>query len=73
MKANRYTEEEVEIHLTRDEFDLLLLCMGIALGATIGSGVWLRKNSVLRLVNRINEGNPQYIPYEISEEEAPQA
>jgi hypothetical protein len=56
------------IQLTADEFDLLLIMAGYATGAAEGVGEHDLKWSFVKLMNRINEGNPDWTPYAIPEE-----
>ena len=61
------TGTEVVITLTEDQFGQLLVALGIAAGSQIAASrplfFWL-----IRLANALNEGNPQWRPYEIPEE-----
>jgi hypothetical protein len=58
------TSEGVRVDLTRDEFDKLLVALGIATGALsrIGDTIWL-----VKLINAVNDGNPDFVPYEVNE------
>jgi hypothetical protein len=59
--------ERIQIDISVDEWGNLLLLMGYALAARrkqTGIMPW----HWLRLINSINEGNPQFTPYEIPEE-----
>jgi hypothetical protein len=58
---------QVIITITEEEWCELLLSLGYATGSMRkdGSFMWTR---ALRLVNSINEGNPDYIPYKIPED-----
>lgn len=61
------TNSTVRITLTRDEFDLLLLSLGIAAGMASEDNPKLFR-SIFRLVNAINDGNPNFTPYQIDPE-----
>jgi hypothetical protein len=50
----------VRIEMTRDEWEQLLICLGFAAGADPA-----RLPHVVRLLNSINRGNPQFAPYEV--------
>jgi hypothetical protein len=56
-----YREENGQVILTmsRTDFDMLLMMLGA------GAGILGIKESLL-FVNRLNEGNPHFIPYEVS-------
>jgi hypothetical protein len=51
--------------LTVDDYDTLLIALGVATGAlgTHSPAAW----GIVRLINCINEGNPDFTPYEIPE------
>lgn len=53
----------VVIDISEDEFAELLLAMGFAIGGA--SGFQGFRQAWLRLVNSINEGNPNFTPYEV--------
>lgn len=57
-------EGRVTIEMSEEEHDRLICMMGYAVGAA------MRQDSDLgwgwiRLVNRLNEGNPDFVPYKI--------
>lgn len=57
--------DTVMLHMSRDDYERLLLVMGTATGAALmGRGV-LNANEVIKLLNRLNEGNPNYTPYQV--------
>ena len=62
-----YKEEDGKVILTldRSDYEMLLLCLGMAAGWAIKE----KKDSspFVELVNRINEGNPDFIPYQVRE------
>jgi len=62
-----YSEEndQVVLRLSRDDYQKLMITLGIAAGS-LGpqSSVFLE---IFGLTNRLNEGNPTYRPYRISE------
>lgn len=60
-----YSEQDGKVVLTlsREDYDLLLLALGCAIGIEA-----VDRQAVKRwfaLLNRINQGNPSYTPYEI--------
>lgn len=69
MEEKKHSDEQktvrFEFSLTPDEFDLLLLMAGVATGATMRQGDKEMAYGFLRFVNRLNENNPNFTPYEI--------
>lgn len=53
------------ITLTNEEYDELLIMIGYAAGSAGKMGNMELRNNFLRLLNRINEGNPNWTPYEV--------
>lgn len=58
----------VALELTADAFDQLILCMGYAGGAALRDHDRAKFRGFLQLANTVNEGNPNWTPYEIPEE-----
>ena len=58
-------QKTLEFSLTVDEFDLLLLMMGLAASCVMRHGNKEVAYAFMRLVNRVNENNPNFVPYEI--------
>jgi len=56
--------KDITFSLTPDEFDSLLLMAGYAIGAAFPDNRKLAY-AFLRLANRLNEGNPNWTPYQI--------
>jgi hypothetical protein len=56
------------ITLDRNDYESLLVTLGYAIGAAIKDEDARRAWAILRLANRINEGNPAYIPYKVPPE-----
>jgi hypothetical protein len=65
-----YTQqgERVTLDMTRDDYDKLMLMLGYATGAANMAGELTLFWSWLRLANELNNGNPNFRPYEIPEE-----
>ena len=57
-------EDRVNISLTRDEFEALLIMCGYATAAAMKQDTKMGY-AFLALVNTINRDNPKWIPYEI--------
>jgi hypothetical protein len=51
---------QVIINISEDEFAILLLALGFAIGSTKS---WTQKRIWFLLANSINEGNPNWTPY----------
>jgi hypothetical protein len=58
-------DDHITLELTADEFAGLLLALGYAAGAAHGRGEVKMFYGWLRLVNAINDGNPDFTPYAI--------
>lgn len=54
-----------EITLSQEDFDTLLLALGMATGLCFRGGQERMAYGVIQLTNRINVGNPHFRPYEI--------
>ena len=59
---------DVEIKLTRGDYEQLLIVLGYATGAAWSSGNPGFSYAILRLANVINRDNPNWIPYQIPDE-----
>lgn len=62
-----YSEQNGQVVLTmsREDYDLMLLLLGAGTAAHI---VWDRK--ALEFLNRLNEGNQHYTPYQMDEKKS---
>ena len=62
----KYTEkgDRVTLEMTRDDFGRLLQMMGAAVGTASRNDPDLAA-AWLEFVNRLNDGNPNFAPYEI--------
>lgn len=58
--------DRMHIEVSLDDWDSILVTLGAALGVVFRDPskfyIWLA------VINRLNEGNPHFIPYEIPEE-----
>ncbi len=64
--------DTVFLTMTVDQYELLLLALGYATGAASKDGssfFW----TFVRLVNELNEGNPNFTPYELPPDPSPPA
>lgn len=64
-----YSEEngQVVLRMNRGDYKCLLMVMGMATGAAIEGRGLLDLTAILGLMNRLNEGNRNYTPYEVAE------
>jgi len=62
-----YSEKDGQVTLTmsREDFSNLLMILGIAAGSLGPESPMLAR--VFNLVNRLNQGNPNYTPYQVSD------
>lgn len=62
-----YSEKDGQVTLTMDRntYDNLLLAMGIATGWALHDGNKTQANALFRLINKLNEGNPNFNPYRV--------
>lgn len=65
----RYSEVDrmVQLTMTDDDYDNLLLLMGAAAGSSARTGDNPQVRKIFGLVNRLNDGNPNFKPYEVRE------
>lgn len=70
-----YVEKDGQVVLTmdRDDYDRLLLVLGYCTGAAANGDGPVTFIGMVRLINRLNEGNPGFTPYEVPSVEARQA
>lgn len=64
MSYSKSSDDNIVLTMTRDDYSRLLIAMGMAVGAALGRGM-LNTKEVIKLLNRINEGNPNYSPYQV--------
>jgi hypothetical protein len=60
-----YQERDGEVILTmsREDYQMLLLVLGYATGGAIQQR-WTSAQRMFELTNRLNQGNPHYVPYQ---------
>lgn len=68
MSYKRTDDGRIVLDLSPDQFDGILIALGYALGFAQDSGNVEYVQCWLRLVNQINQGNPNYTPYEVTEQ-----
>jgi NADPH-dependent glutamate synthase beta subunit-like oxidoreductase len=67
--TNTQEGDRVTIEMTRDDYDTLLIILGAGLSAIYSKeGDNRTYNSWLRFINELNNGNPNFTPYEIPSE-----
>jgi hypothetical protein len=60
--------DTVTLTMTLDDFQTLLICIGLAAGAMGEPGKPAR--GLIGLANRLNVGNPQFVPYDLTPPDA---
>lgn len=62
-----YREQDGQVVLTmsREDWQHVLLTFGYAAGAMGNVGDENSRRGVFKLLNRLNEGNPNYTPYQV--------
>jgi hypothetical protein len=64
-----YREENGQVVLTmsREDYERLLLLLGAATAETVRAGgrSFFTLDQILALMNRLNQGNPNYTPYQV--------
>lgn len=65
-----YCEENGQVVLTMslDDWQLLMVTFGYAIGAMTTNNDRNSRDTCLRLLNRLNEGNGRYKPYQVGAE-----
>jgi len=60
-----YREENDQVILTmsRDDYAYVTFALGIATGHMLSRGE--KADGIFELLNRLNEGNPHYTPYQV--------
>jgi hypothetical protein len=54
---------EMKFTLTREQYEGLIMLLGMAVATTIREGWTELTNTALRIANKINSGNPNWSPY----------
>lgn len=57
--------DQVVLTMSVEDYERLLAVFAIATSASLNGRGILSLNNILALLNRVNEGNPQYTPYQI--------
>jgi hypothetical protein len=68
-----YREEgdQVVLTISRDDYDLLLILLGASsVHAAHGGKSLFTLDQILGLLNRLNQGNPRYTPYQVEEKKS---
>jgi hypothetical protein len=62
-----YREENGQVVLTmsRPDYEHVLMIFGMATGIALTQETIFGVEAILRLLNTLNEGNPNYTPYEV--------
>jgi hypothetical protein len=61
-----YSEKDGQVVLTmsREDYERVLMALGMATGAALRGYGPLAYRILVPLLNRVNEGNPDYTPYQ---------
>jgi hypothetical protein len=59
----------LSVTLTQAEYESLLFLLGMAMGTATKEKMTRLSYTCLRLMNKINEGNPNYTPYWVPKED----
>ncbi len=67
-----YSEEngQVVLRMSREDYDLLLMSLGMATGVANKQRIFAHGQSIVMLCDRLNEGNPNYTPYQVPEKKS---
>jgi len=63
----RDNDGSVVLTMTPDDWTALLMTLGYAAGAAAKGGRQQMRREILKLVNRLNLGNPHFTPYEVED------
>jgi hypothetical protein len=58
-------KDQITLRLTMEQWQTLLLVLGYSTGAAIKHGEQGMARLALQLANQLNEGNPEFMPYEV--------
>ena len=61
-------DQEIHLRLTEKERELFLMMQGMAAAVAMQGGDKQLIRAVVRLINKINAGNPGFIPYTVPED-----
>jgi hypothetical protein len=61
----REENDQVILTLSKDDYRSLMYTLALPAGSLLGESDKPRVEQILLLANRINEGNPNYRPYQI--------
>jgi hypothetical protein len=68
--AYREENDEVILTMSREDYERLLMAMGeYAVRAAENRSI-LSFSATIRLMNRLNQGNPNYTPYQVGEKKS---
>jgi hypothetical protein len=68
MSWQRLENGDVQLTMSKDDWQRLLLVLGYAAGAAHKVGAWDAARPMIALTNRLNEGNPEFRPYDLGPE-----
>lgn len=65
MSYSEDSNGDVLLRMTQDDYERVLMIFGMAAGAALQGKGMLNLDVILTTLNRINEGNPRYLPYRV--------
>lgn len=68
MTFTEHENGEVVLQMRREDFDRLMILLGFGVSHVIQRNP-ARAGSLFRFVDRLNNGNPNYVPYSLTESE----
>ena len=64
------SEGQVILSMSREDYQMLLMALAYATFGAIKEH-WTPESRMFELVNRLNQGNPNYMPYQTGESKCP--
>jgi hypothetical protein len=62
-----YSEEngQVVLRMSREDYNVIMMALGVFTAPVLAGQIGNRLNDVLKFLNRLNDGNPNYTPYQV--------
>lgn len=64
-------DDKIILTITRKECDMILLCFGMAIFTQIEKKDLSFASAIIKNLNNIMDGNPDYMPYEFDDDQKP--
>ncbi len=68
LRSHTVPSAAIVIALSQDDFETLLLSLGMAAGVCLRDGIKGLALRIIELSNTVNENNPHWIPYDTADE-----